>query len=330
MAAEGRRAGHLDQIGNAGAVILLDQPVELDERPAEMLRQHAPERRLAGAAQTDQRDAPRRGRRCSAAPAAPRCLWRAPAIRSPALAPSRSRMAPSAAVRAPASGSSAAHGQFERLRDGAQHADRRIAGAAFDLRQIALRRLRGLRQLPARHAALGAVAPHLARRSRRGTRHLGSFAGGREDCRRFQPSLAVGLATDRSAFMHYNSCGIVHSTCSAIEQAHAAHLTRKSSASRRVCGSARLRLSSMISASGRDRRAREPAESPASASAGRPAAAGAVRRRRPHRSSPAARSAVVPARARAVARPLALAPGSTSERQPLAPARSPAPRWPCR
>jgi hypothetical protein len=53
-------------------------------------------------------------------------------------------------------------GKVERLRDGAQHAHRRIAGAAFDLRQIALRRFGGLRQLPARHAALGAVAPHLA------------------------------------------------------------------------------------------------------------------------------------------------------------------------
>ena len=59
MAAERGGAGHLDQVGNAGAVILLDDAVELDERPAEMLRQHAAERRLAGAAQTDQRDAPR-------------------------------------------------------------------------------------------------------------------------------------------------------------------------------------------------------------------------------------------------------------------------------
>src|SRR6185437_13751018 len=41
-------------------------------------------------------------------------------------------------------------GKIERLGDGAQHADRRIAGATLDLRQITLRGLGGLRQLPAR------------------------------------------------------------------------------------------------------------------------------------------------------------------------------------
>ena len=49
-----------------------------------------------------------------------------------------------------------------------EHADRRIAGAAFDLRQIAFGGLGGLRQLPARHAALGAMPPHLRADARRG------------------------------------------------------------------------------------------------------------------------------------------------------------------
>ena len=102
MAAERRGAGHLDQIGNAGAVILLDDAVELDERPAEMLRQHAAERRLAGAAQTDQRDAPRAVGAGGARNARLDQSWRVPAVRLPALARARSSTAPSAAVRAPA------------------------------------------------------------------------------------------------------------------------------------------------------------------------------------------------------------------------------------
>src|SRR5262249_57576971 len=53
-------------------------------------------------------------------------------------------------------------GNVERLRDGTQYRDRWIAGAAFDLREISLRSVRSLRQLPARHAALGAAAPHFA------------------------------------------------------------------------------------------------------------------------------------------------------------------------
>jgi len=68
-------------------------------------------------------------------------------------------------------------GKVERLRDAAQHARGRVAGAAFDLRQIALRRLRSLRQLPARHAALGAIAPHLA--SDRGEKRCGPAAARR-------------------------------------------------------------------------------------------------------------------------------------------------------
>ena len=59
VAAEGGEPRDLDQVGDARAVVLLDQAVELDEGHAEALGQHASERRLAGAAQADQRNAPR-------------------------------------------------------------------------------------------------------------------------------------------------------------------------------------------------------------------------------------------------------------------------------
>ena len=59
LAAERRRTGHFNQIGNAGAVFLFDPPVEFDERPAQMPGEHPAERRFAGSPQTDQRDAPR-------------------------------------------------------------------------------------------------------------------------------------------------------------------------------------------------------------------------------------------------------------------------------
>ena len=54
------------------------------------------------------------------------------------------------------------HRHFQRVGDGAHHQDRRIAGAAFDLRQIAFRGAGFLRELAARHAALGAAEPHHA------------------------------------------------------------------------------------------------------------------------------------------------------------------------
>ena len=59
VAAEGREPGHLDQIGNARAVVLLDQAVELDEGAGELIGKTPSQRRLAGAAQPDERDAPR-------------------------------------------------------------------------------------------------------------------------------------------------------------------------------------------------------------------------------------------------------------------------------
>src|SRR5262249_56431879 len=59
VATEGGKPRHLDQIRNARAVVLLDQAIELDEGTAERVGEALPERRLAGAAQTDERDAAR-------------------------------------------------------------------------------------------------------------------------------------------------------------------------------------------------------------------------------------------------------------------------------
>src|SRR5438270_6051913 len=58
VAAEGCRTGHLHEVGDTGAVVLLDAAVEFDERPAEMLREHSPERGFSRAAQPDERDPP--------------------------------------------------------------------------------------------------------------------------------------------------------------------------------------------------------------------------------------------------------------------------------
>ena len=161
MAAERGGAGHLDQVGNAGAVIFLDDAVELDERPAEMLRQHASERRLAGAAQADQRDTPRP---VGAGGARNTRLDQLGELRQLAFRHLRDKIEHGVERRGTRAGRRQQRGgrQIERLRDGADDARRRIAGAAFDLRQIALGGFGRLRQLPARHAALGAMPPHLA------------------------------------------------------------------------------------------------------------------------------------------------------------------------
>ena len=122
---------------------------------------------------------------------------------------SRSRMAPSAAVRGAASGSSAAARKIERLRDGAQHADRRIAGAALDLRQIALGGCGGLRQLAARHAALGAVSFAPRARWRRESRRLRGVA--LRNAAGFRGSLLLRLGHRLSSPPRdCRSCTIVH------------------------------------------------------------------------------------------------------------------------
>ena len=50
VTAEGRKPADLDQIGDARAIILLDQAVELDERTAEMLGKTPAERRFSRSA----------------------------------------------------------------------------------------------------------------------------------------------------------------------------------------------------------------------------------------------------------------------------------------
>ncbi len=56
-----------EDLADGAAGELLDLAAELDERKVEILRQHAPERRFARAAQADQRDLRRSGRRLLAA-----------------------------------------------------------------------------------------------------------------------------------------------------------------------------------------------------------------------------------------------------------------------
>src|SRR5262249_56607032 len=57
VAAEGCKATHLDQIGNPRAIVLLNEPIELDERIAERIRKAAAQRRFTGAPQPNERDA---------------------------------------------------------------------------------------------------------------------------------------------------------------------------------------------------------------------------------------------------------------------------------
>ena len=163
------------QIGNAGAVIVLDAPVELDEGPAEVPGEHAPERRLAGAAQADKRDAAA----AVGAGGARQARFDVPNERRQFTRRNLRQQIGDAVERRRARrglGQERGGGKIERLRDRPQHAHRRIAGAALDLRQISLGGERSLRQLPARHPALGAMAPHLApdrgEKRRRGLRFL--------------------------------------------------------------------------------------------------------------------------------------------------------------
>ena len=195
MAAEGGRAGHLDEIGNAGAVILLDQPVELDERPAQMLRQHAPERRLAGAAQADQRDAPR-----AIGAARPRQA-RLDVLgerRQFALRHLRQQIEDGAERGGARAGfrQQRGTGQIERLRDGAQHARRTDCRRRF-------RSAPGIARRSARLAPIAAASCRAWRgcagprsRSRRGMR-LRRRQG--LVMRAFQPDLVVALSHGLSA-----------------------------------------------------------------------------------------------------------------------------------
>ena len=139
MPPEGGEPRHLDQQRHARAVFLLDHAVELDERHAELFGQHLAERGFAGAAQADQRDPPAaigRPRRDRSAARSMSAMRRQIARRHAAEQIDDPRVG-----RGNAAGlrQQFEHRHFQRVGDGAHHQHRRIAGAAFDLRQIALR-----------------------------------------------------------------------------------------------------------------------------------------------------------------------------------------------
>ena len=157
--AKGRQSCHLDQIGDARPVFLLDQPVELDERAAELLGELPAERRLAGAAQADQRESASAVGRGS--------------VRGTALDLLRDR-GKLGRRKTPEHIENVSHRRgvpvrarqqlgdrnVEGLRDGLQDDHRRVALPALDLREIALGRAGFLGQLPTGHAALGARNAH--------------------------------------------------------------------------------------------------------------------------------------------------------------------------
>src|SRR5205814_5478641 len=122
-APEGILAVHREHLAELGAGFLLDFAVELDERQAQAVREPAPERRLACAAQADERDAPAaRG----ALFFAHQVLYRD------------------------------AHG----ARDLAQQQHRDVAAARLELGEIALGHAAGERERLPRHAVLGAPGAH--------------------------------------------------------------------------------------------------------------------------------------------------------------------------
>ena len=156
--------------------------------------------------------------------------------------------------------------KVERLRDRAQHAHRRVAGAAFDLRQVALGGLRTLAPIAA--ASCRAWRDCAAPRGRWPARNAATDAAAALRGRSiFSCSLALGCRLSHAlALMHYNSCSIMH-TRLRIWQAAAYReppaLTRKSCASRRSAARPAARFPRRLR--GRDRRARGPAGSPAPA-----------------------------------------------------------------
>ena len=161
VAAEGCKSSHLDQIGNARPVVLLDEPVELDKRAAERIGKTAAQRRFAGAAQPNERD--------------PTPTIDLHVLRSAALDQlgKRGKFCNRHAgeniedfghrQRAPVAAREQFNdGDVEGARDRFEDDDRRVALPAFDLREVALGGARGVCELPARHAALGAGEPQQA------------------------------------------------------------------------------------------------------------------------------------------------------------------------
>src|SRR5215831_1113487 len=148
VAAKSCDARHLDEIGNARAVVLFDQPVELDKGIAERIGKPATQRRFAGAAQPDQRDTaatvdPRIPPRAAFDQFGERGKLGARRAREDIRYLGHRRAAPVAARE-----------QFddrniERVRDRCEHDHGRVAHSALDLREIALGGAGGVRELAA-------------------------------------------------------------------------------------------------------------------------------------------------------------------------------------
>ena len=147
-----------EHLGQADAGLALDLAVELDERAAAVLRERRAERRLAGAAQADERDA-LLARRFFVAEVAHQA-------EHDVLEPMLGQALEEAADQPLLDGALAAveqlgHGNAERARDAAQQQDRRVAFAGLELGEVALRHVRVLRQDLARHAAALARFAHV-------------------------------------------------------------------------------------------------------------------------------------------------------------------------
>ena len=145
-----------EDLGQADAGLALDLAVELDEGAAAVFRERRAERRLAGAAQADERD-PLLARGLFVAEVAHQAehdvleAMLGQALEEAADQPLLDR----ALLRV----EELRHRNAERARNAAQQQDRRVAFAGFELGEIALRHVRVLRQdLPRHPAALARLA----------------------------------------------------------------------------------------------------------------------------------------------------------------------------
>ena len=147
-----------DDLGDREPVLRLDLLVELDKAPADLLRQHPPERGLAGAAQADQRDAGERG-----------AAWRQRAAAGEHVLGlrdlARRRLAQEISDHRPighrlARGDQVLEMRAHRACDTAQQHDRDIAFAALQLGDVAFGNAGDFCEHLARHAGQAARGAH--------------------------------------------------------------------------------------------------------------------------------------------------------------------------
>ena len=144
-----------EELGEAHGGIPLDLPVQLDERPVQRLRERASERRLAGAAQADQRDVGA-SRRVVAAEFPHQSV-------EDVLDPVRRQLVQEAAEQAMfGRGLAQQLGErcAQRLSDPAQQHDRHVPVAGLELCEVAFRDMRFVRERLARPAAPFARLAH--------------------------------------------------------------------------------------------------------------------------------------------------------------------------